>query len=64
MEVLAGLWRRVRAKQAPDLCRKRELAARFAAERLSEALLRQPVPIERRRVEEAEAELPRSLDGA
>ena len=64
MEVLAGLWGRVRAKQASDLRRKRELVARSAAQHLAQALLGQAVPVERRRVEEAKAELPRSLDGS
>ena len=64
VEVLAGLWGRVRAKQASDLRRKRELVARSAAQHLAQALLGQAVPVERRRVEEAKTELPRSLDGS
>ena len=54
--------RGTRPEHAPDLGRERVLLARPAGEGLSEPLLREPRPVERGRVEEADPEAPRRVD--
>jgi len=61
---LARIGRRSGPKQAPDLRCQDELISRLRAQHRAEALLGEPVSVQRRGVEESHARLPRRLDDA
>ncbi len=52
------------ADQAPDLGHQHEFVARLVAQHSAEASLGQPAAVQRRRVEEADARIPRGRDQA
>ncbi len=59
---LAGLGQRVRAEESANLARKREFVARLLRENLAHSRLGEPVPVQGRGVEEADAGVPSALD--